>query len=797
MPDPASVSTRPEQGRASRGVISLGGVDGDTGGAPEVVAPIDAGRRSAERALNRLVLVGVPLWLVAIVPGELTGAGPRPEVIAGAAIVVLGYLAFRRHQRAGLLLLPMLLCLYGLVWASPSGVPSGDVPWIPWLNLACLVIGVLVSPALVAAGLGTATALSAVGLAAMGLSGGLVVGQGGWTLELAAIAALACTNCLVAAGCADVLRDTSRRADLAAARRAREAARVAGLRAGQSEVVRVARLLHDTVVNTLGAVARWPGLDPQDVAERSRADLALLDTIDRPSGGDPQQLLDNVSRRAKLLGLSLRLDVQRLGPDLDPEVADALAGSGREVLTNVTKHAGVASAQLTWWWDGASGRMAISDGGVGFDSTGGWTGGAAQSVVARCADVGVAVGVSSGPASGTQVELTWSATHVPTPSSPDEGRDQDVMGEVSSVLARALLRIVLVVGGLGLLALAVTPAGWPSVGSVATLGLLGGLGLLALAVRDGRLEASRAWWALYPLGAILCTALPNVRLAGCQQVGVLWWGGIAGLAFASAAPLLDRRAWVVALTGAGHVIGGAVAAYQVGPGARACLGPAWTNLLTDLAALAAMWALARRLERTWGIGRTEQQSMISELARQAQIEQASRIRQGIFQFARTVAEPLMVGLAERRLDPRDAEVRARCARAESTLRALTWVPIADPSSSGRALARLVIQAHEADVRLSLSLDRSAMPASSCRERCVELLAALLPACTAGGTLRLTTLPGQQTITMVALIGVPADAGQSILTGSGWTVSRSDGDLLAEVELPRAVGVAPDPQSTGQ
>lgn len=66
-----------------------------------------------------------------------------------------------------------------------------------------------------------------------------------------------------------------------------------------------ARLLHDTVVNTLGAFARWPGLDPQDVAERSRADLALLDTIGRPSPGDPPHLLDSVSLGLGLLALAV------------------------------------------------------------------------------------------------------------------------------------------------------------------------------------------------------------------------------------------------------------------------------------------------------------------------------------------------------------------------------------------------------------------------------------------------------------------------------------------------------------
>lgn len=156
----------------------------------------------------------------------------------------------------------------------------------------------------------------------------------------------------------------------------------------------------------------------------------------------------------------------------------------------------------------------------------------------------------------------------------------------------------------------------------------------------------------------------------------------------------------------------------------------------------------------------------------------------------------MVGLAERRLDPRDPSSEP-AAPGRNHAAGPGLGPIADPSGSGRALARPVIQAHEAEVTLSLCLDRSTLPAWSCREQFAESLAALLPACAAGGTLRLTTLPGQQTMTMVALIGTPTAAGQSILARRGWTVGRADGDLLADVELPRAVDVGPDRQPTSQ
>ncbi len=732
----------------------------------------------------------VPAWMATILPGDLVGAGmwPASVVASSAGLVALGYVGFCRWGRAELLLAPLLLTLGVLTWSIPSGIAPTQTLWIGWLNLACVLIGALVSPVGAAAALGAGCALSAVAV-----SGGFTTPDGQWSAAAVAVAALAVADCLVAAVCADVLRDTGRRTDFASARRAQANAQLSRLRAGQAELARMTRLIHDTVVNTLGAVARLPQLQPGAVAERVRADLRLLDTVERPRTGDPRTLLQGTARHADLLGLSLAVDAREPGPPLDPMVYEALDGAGREGLTNIAKHAGVTSARVSWAWDGDAGRMEISDSGVGFDASNGWAGGAAESVAARCRDAGVTARVRASPGHGTRVELTWSASREQaTVTSPQDGV-VDVMGEVSSLLASVALRFVLVLAAFGVLSLAATPLGGPTVGSLLALALLLAMATLAHAVHDRRFDARRIWWGVYPLGALLCTALPQMGLTGCQRLGVFWWGDIAGLAFTGAVILVDRRAWVVAATAAGYVAGGAIAVVQAGPGTDSCAVDAWANLLTNLAVLVAVWALARRLHRTWAIGRAEQQHFAADLSRRARIEETARIRQELFRFARAVSEPLMVGLAGHDLDPRDPQVRARCAHAESTLRALAGVPIAEPSGSGRVLAQMVIDAHRSGVTLSLSPGGIAMPAWHAREQFAGLLAGLLPACRAGSTLRLTTLPGPDTVVVLALIDTPQDTGAASLTARGWTVTSVEGDLLAEVELPRSVDLPPLPE----
>jgi hypothetical protein len=358
------------------------------------------------------------------------------------------------------------------------------------------------------------------------------------------------------------------------------------------------------------------------------------------------------------------------------------------------------------------------------------------------------------------------------------------MGEVSSLMARVVLRILLVFGGLGVVSLVATPPGWPMFGSVVTLAMMAGLGAAAIAVRDHRLDPSRIWWVVYPLGSLLCTALPSLGMSGCARAGVFWLGGVAGLAFASAATMLDRRAWVVAITAVGYLVGGDLAIDQVGPGAAECAAEAQVRVWANLAAILAMWALARQLQRTWATGRAAQELLAADLVRSAHLEEIERIREDLFGFARAVCEPVVTGLAEGTLDPSDPSVRTRCAQAETTLRALAGVRLGDPDGSGPIVAELLIDAHAAGITVTTGGDTAFLPGDASRDRVRGLLTALVPACQPGSGVRLTVIPQGTDVALMALIDRPSPDAEALLSGQGWEPTDIDTGILAEVIIPQ-------------
>ncbi len=80
-----------------------------------------------------------------------------------------------------------------------------------------------------------------------------------------------------------------------------------------------------------------------------------------------------------------------------------------------------------------------------------------------------------------------------------------------------------------------------------------------------------------------------------------------------------------------------------------------------------------------------------------------RARQAMLGFARSVSEPVMVGLAVGD-GPRGRGHCARAAQAEGILRALTAMPVGDPGGAGQALTGLVLWAHDRGIALTLTLN---------------------------------------------------------------------------------------------
>ncbi len=180
------------------------------------------------------------------------------------------------------------------------------------------------------------------------------------------------------------------------------------------ERIRQYRLLHDTVLSTLSAIARG-GLDHRtpEVQKRCADDADWLRGLVTGMTHDtPTSLaaaLAEVSRAHAELGLEVRQQYDALPDDLPPEAVEAIAHAVREALNNVVKHAATADAWVTATGDETGAvRVTVADRGAGFAAATGHGGfGINQSIRGRMRSAGGRGRIHSWVGQGTEVELEW------------------------------------------------------------------------------------------------------------------------------------------------------------------------------------------------------------------------------------------------------------------------------------------------------------------------------------------------------------------------------------------------------
>jgi signal transduction histidine kinase len=192
------------------------------------------------------------------------------------------------------------------------------------------------------------------------------------------------------------------------------------------------RLLHDTILNTLTALARSGSDNVAEVVNRCRRDVALIEE----ALGDPDDLAAGAGRpsgdllsgmravvadmRARGLNVHVEIDGEG-GAAVPAPVIMAISNAAREALSNVAAHAGTGEAwvrvRLTApEGDGHAGvpcrlQVIVRDAGLGFDLARVDQArlGLRRSIAERTADCGGQASIWSQPGQGTVVCLSWPA----------------------------------------------------------------------------------------------------------------------------------------------------------------------------------------------------------------------------------------------------------------------------------------------------------------------------------------------------------------------------------------------------
>lgn len=221
-------------------------------------------------------------------------------------------------------------------------------------------------------------------------------------------------------------------ADTALARADREAHEQYVLLSRHTDRRENERLLHDTVLNTLTALARGGG-GTDDVVRRCGEDVGLIEAAlagpdDAAAAACPDGgllvMIEEVAGQMRARGLAVHVaaggDAAAPGGPafgVHPAAARALAHAVREALANVAIHAGTSEAWIDIGRDAAGAVLVtVRDSGAGFHPARVVPGrlGLRRSIIERVADHGGQALVRSAPGEGTEVSLRWAPPRGPS-----------------------------------------------------------------------------------------------------------------------------------------------------------------------------------------------------------------------------------------------------------------------------------------------------------------------------------------------------------------------------------------------
>ena len=734
--------------------------------------------RSVDQSLRQALLVAVAVWQAVMVWAVLTtddiDPGRRWGVVGAHLVVATLVVPVRRGRLPFWTLLVILHCLWlADLWITPTFDGA--------LLLACCWMGNLVY-------LTGAALLGRVAGSVTPVAGGAVVGvaiavlrddwlpanSGAYVVTAVAIVVavrlgLPVLDRLAASADAEAERAAAERREALAARRA-------GLEAAED-----ARVMHDTIINTLGAVANGAATaTPADaIRERCAADAtrirALLEGRDDVTVGELAVVggsEGSVTVHRHGLGED---DLTRQEALLDPRVVRAISGAAREAVRNAARHAGVDSVVVETSRVGDDLVLVIQDDGVGFDGRPVPGRGLQTSVIDRIVEVGGRVVVTSAPGAGTRVRIVCpigggAATADPAP----DATDHDAV--VGNLLHRACWTWTAGVVGVGVAIEAVNRAGRLTA-TYAMLLIVALSGLVSWAVL--RRRASLPVTVRTLLVVALCGGFV-VGLAGVDygREDVLYYQAIgitpiiAILVVTRSRPRFLTALGALAVTALAVAVvlatrtsaDGAVVVVAVAPALG--VGVGWWGFAALVDRVVADIAADRRRELA---------ARVDAATRRAVLVSRRRWRVA---GLRTSLE-LLDDLASGRVEPGDAAVRRRSGDEEQYLRQLTLLS-PDAPRMGTWFARALADARSRGVSLTVhSGDVDAPDDAVARAMGAVALAAVARA-PAAGSLVVSLFPGPALIVVGSLAIVGASA--EVPLPGGWTSGETTTGVQHVVEI---------------
>ncbi len=753
----------------------------------EIEKGISAGRltsRSLAEAMSRAHRMSpllVQVMLLAAVPFSAVTTPRWALVLAGVAVIMCSAAALRFRLSTAI---PLAACYFaiGLYYVAVGN------PAEPLLGMLITLTSWAVAVPIMLMGSVGGPVVS--GLLALVYGIGIAAVHPGWDPMISVRFLLTCA--IVSSGSVLLirwLREFARKADELDWNRVAGRFEVVRVRAMSDAAAEYVSVMHDTMVNTLGALARSAsaGLDPESVRERCRRDLALMRSFllgrTAQSGRGSFRDLERVGLPIRWSG-STRDNLTRYEALLPPDTVRALLGCATEAVLNSTKHSGAAYVVCEAGYEADEFVLRISDNGVGFEPAAVSERGIAHSIRARADRNAIRARIDSAPGAGTRVSLAC--------------RPGDALGDREGEIeanAETLTRAVTARFGMGwatftavagLIGAVMNPVG-QGVQSWVALTVILAVAAISWGVCRSEDESPR-WFAA---SIIIVIPLSNLLLfASASRAGGLFFPSLALTALHTLLLATKRTpAWF--LISVGMQIATVVVFIVWGPPLGRADVVSVLLLETPVLALLGIVFVFVRLIGTVGGHLAESNARILELERQAVRLEAER-HVSVQWSAAALDGPfaLLQGLADGSLSSGDPEVRLRCAAEEAYLRQLSAVP-PDGTSMERWLRLAIVASRKRSVILVLDAEPADVP----DVRDARALGAAILACidrtAAGGELRVSLMPQQDSVLLLIVGTGEALANLSVSEGSGRLrieCRRLADQVLVEIRLERAAAV---------
>lgn len=697
---------------------------------------IGSSRNATNRVIRRTATVLSGIWMAGLIPAIISGGSGLRST--GLALVLLTLIVLAWFVCLILHLLPVTVYV-AVISASvivmtlntyPVSLADPYAALVPWINLAALMAAMLLTSKWGSRTVfGIATSAFVVIMSVAFVSGDLPDTWG--RLLLMAVYPMAIG--MAAVGTVRAWVTVAETSDRAAAQRLEAIAQEERERVGRQERFSIARLLHDTVINTFGAIRDGSSAIPNElVQQRCVLDIAALEratqsknecktvSVASSAGAYEAYLVAFALQRAGVLNVELTISVSGTCPELPENARSAICGAVGEALLNVSKHAGTNRAKLTINCSADAFEVNVRDYGDGFVSADAPVHPKPESISERCARAGVMVKIESPPGGGTQVVLSWH------PRLSETVPQQQRTGILLDSLIPTAKWLTYWLVGLFVVNTVIVVGSEPVAGSLAAVIMLGLV--IWAAIWASTKSVPIPWFVsgLLVLAAGLVAYLPASGTPGCARIGLGWWGSLGGTFCVVMLVLLSGQVvWIVAgcVT---YLIGIAALIVQITPEGVACVVDSMPAILmTDVAFVLALVAFRRLLIRYGDQAERSQAETAEAMKRVVAMREHERVRMVNLERVLKAVRPLLSGLADGSIDPSDQTVRLRCANDETYLRSLIQID-PDQEALGFVLTDAVQTARSQGRSLSIrSAERVAEPRVDALRRIHEILSAVI------------------------------------------------------------------------